>query len=94
MMYYMAKNAVAALKARHLSRTGRFPLTRSELRRVVHDAEDAAIIDIVERWPDLKAGYEADPLPLMLRLDAFARRLVESLKEELGTGDSKLGNGA
>lgn len=92
-MYYMAKNAVMALKTRHLYRTGEFPPTRSELRRVVSDADDAAIIGIVERWPELRVDYEEDPRPLILHLDAFARRLVESLGEELGTRNSELGTG-
>jgi hypothetical protein len=81
MMYYMAKNSVRAMQIRHLHRTGEFPLTRSELQDVVHDPEDAAIMDIVERWPELKPAYEKDPCPLILQLDAFARRLVESLPE-------------
>jgi len=81
MMYYMAKQAVMAMKTRHLYHTGEYPLTRSELRRVVRDPEDVAIIDIVDQWPELRAGYEEDPRLLILQLDAFARRLVESLPE-------------
>lgn len=84
MMYYMAKNSVMAMKIRHLYHTGEYPLTRSQLRAVVHDPEDLAIIGTVDRWPELRAGYEEDPCPLILRLDAFARRLVESLA---GSGD-------
>lgn len=86
MMYYQAKNAVMAMKIRHLYRTGQFPLTRSELRRLVRDGEDVAIIDVVERWPELRPVYEEHPRPLMLQLDAFARRLVESLPRGKGQG--------
>lgn len=80
-MYYQAKNAMLAMKIRHLYGTGEFPLTRSELRRVVDDAEELAIIDTVERWAEMRPAYEENPRPLILQLDAFARRLVESLPE-------------
>ena len=85
MMHYMAKNAVLAMKARHLLRHGHFPETRSELLSLVQDPAEQEIIDWVERWQELRPTFEADPAPLMLRLDAFARRLLESLHEELGT---------
>jgi len=79
MMHYMAKNAVVAMKARPLLRHGRFPETRAELLPLVEDAAERQIIHWVERWQDLRPSFEADPAPLMLHLDAFARRLVESL---------------
>jgi hypothetical protein len=82
MMHYMAKNAILAMKARHLLYHGHFPETRAELLPLVQDPAEQEIIDWVERWAELKAGFEADPRPLILRLDAFARRLLESLREE------------
>jgi hypothetical protein len=85
MMHYMAKNAVLAMKARHLLRHGRFPETRAELMPLVHDPAEREIIDWVERWQELQPTFEADPAPLMLHLDAFARRLLESLSKEPGT---------
>jgi predicted nucleotidyltransferase len=85
MMHYMAKNAVLAMKARHLLRHGHFPETRAELLPLIEDPPERQIIDWVEHWQDLRLTFEADPAPLMLHLDAFARRLLESLSKEPGT---------
>jgi hypothetical protein len=38
----------------------------------------------VEHWEDLRPTFEADSGPLMLQLDAFARRLLESPSKEPG----------
>jgi hypothetical protein len=85
LMYYMAKNAVTAMKARHLLHHGHFPETRAELRPLIEDPRECQIIDWVEHWHAIRPTFEADPTPLMLHLDAFARRLLESLHEELGS---------
>ena len=85
MMHYMAKNAVLAMKARHLLHHGHFPETRAELRPLVHDPDEREIIDWVDHWEDLRPTFEADSTPLMLHLDAFARRLLESLSKEPAT---------
>jgi predicted nucleotidyltransferase len=79
MMQYMAKNCLLIMKARHLLHHGHYPETRAELRSIVDDPAELEIIDWVERWEELRPGFEADPAPLMLHLDTFARRLVDSL---------------
>ena len=84
MMQYMAKNALLCMKARHLLRHGRYPETRAELLRLVDDPDERQIIGWVERWQELRPGFEADPSPLMLHLDAFTRRLLESFPQEPG----------
>ncbi len=83
MLRYAAKLAVLALKARELLLGQPYPLTRDELRSRLADADELAILDIIDRWAELKPQYEADATPLALMLDAFARRLVTSLE----TGD-------
>jgi len=82
MMHYMAKNALLRMKARHLLRHGRYPETRAELLSLVDDPAERQIIDWVERWQEVRPAFEADPAPLMLHLDAFARRLLQSLSPE------------
>ena len=72
-------------KARHLLHHSHFPETRADLRPLVHDPEEREIIDWVEHWEDLRPTFEADSAPLMLQLDAFARRLLESLSSEQET---------
>jgi len=76
-LWYAAKMAVLALKARELLSSRAYPETRADLRARLSDPDDLAVVDTVERWPELRPAYEADFTPLALQLDAFARRLVE-----------------
>jgi hypothetical protein len=46
-MYYQAKLAVLALKAREVLRGKSYPLTRNELRRRLTDEGELAIVDII-----------------------------------------------
>ena len=82
MLWYAAKMAVLALKARELLSGRGYPLTRADLRARLSDPDELAVLEIVERWPELRPRYEEEIGPLALQLDAFARRLVESLPEE------------
>ena len=76
MLWYAAKMAVLALKARELLSGRDYPETREELRARLSDPDELAVLEIAERWPELRPQYEADIAPLALQLDAFARRLV------------------
>jgi len=78
-MYYQAKLAVLALKARELMHGRSYPETRTELRKRLSEDDELAIIDIIDLWPELRAGFEADSTPLALQIDAFARKLVAQL---------------
>ncbi len=82
MLGYAAKWAVLALRARELLQGRPYPVTRAELRTRLTDPDDLAVLEIVERWPELRRQYEADIAPLALQLDAFARRLVADLPED------------
>lgn len=82
LLYYWAKMAVLTMKARDLLYGRDYPLTRSELRERTPDTDELAIIDLVERWADVKAEYERDFRPLAQLLDRFVRRLVSELPEE------------
>ena len=79
MLWYAAKMAVLALKARELLSGRGYPETRADLRARLSDPDELAIVDLVERWPELRPQYELDITPLALQLDAFARRLVIQL---------------
>ncbi|MDO8613825.1 MAG: nucleotidyltransferase domain-containing protein [Dehalococcoidia bacterium] len=81
MLWYAAKMAVLALKARELLLGRDYPETRADLRARLTDPDELAIVDLIERWPELRPRYEEEITPLALQLDAFARRLVESLPE-------------
>jgi predicted nucleotidyltransferase len=76
------KLAVLALKAREVLHGRSYPVTRAEIRARLTDPDELAVLDIVERWSDLRPKYEADITPLALQLDAFARRLVAQLPKE------------
>ncbi len=80
-MYRMAKKAVFAMQARHLLNRGSFPETRAALLPFLADPDERTIVDWVARWAELRPGFERDAVPLMLHLDTFARRLIESLPE-------------
>ena len=82
MLGYAAKWAVLALKARELLEGRPYPATRAALRTRISDPDELAILEIVERWAELRPRYEEEIRPLALRLDAFARRLVATLPKE------------
>jgi hypothetical protein len=84
-LYYQAKMALLALKAREVLLGRSYPETRQELRERLTDEDDTAIIDIIELWPELRAKFEADSTPLALQLDAIARKLVAQLDSGLGS---------
>lgn len=75
-MYYQAKAAIMAMKARALLVSGEYPLTRAALRSTTNDRVDLELIDAVDRWPERRPKFEADLLPLCLLIDAFATRLA------------------
>jgi predicted nucleotidyltransferase len=78
-MYYQAKLAVLALKARELLLGRSYPETRGALRGRLTDEDELAVVDTVDRWPDLRIMFEADVTPLALRLDSLMRKLVAEL---------------
>jgi len=78
-MYYRAKMAVLAMKSRELLQGRPYPVTRADLRERTDDADELAIIDLVERWPELKPEYERDFTPLAQLLERFVRKLVAGL---------------
>ncbi len=79
MLRYAAKWAVLCLQRRELLHGRSYPVTRAELRGRLTDPDDLAVVDIVDRWAELRPAYEEDLAPLALKLDAFARRLVAQL---------------
>lgn len=81
MLRYTAKLAIMALKARELLFDRPYPVTREELRARLTDADEIAIVDVIENWAELQPQYERDATPLALILDAFARKLVAGLPE-------------
>lgn len=78
-MYYQAKLALLALKARELLRGRPYPSTREDLRQRLTDEGELAIIDIIDLWPELRSKFEEDSTPLALQIHAFARKLVAEL---------------
>ena len=83
-MYYQAKLAVLALKARELLRDRSYPETRHELRERLTNEDELAIVNVIDLWAELRWGFEEDVTPLALQLDAVMRRLVAELDAGLG----------
>jgi len=77
-MRISARRAVAAMRARHL-------LDRGELLESLDDVaatvggDDRTIVDWLRRWPELQPRFAAGPAPVLLHLDAFARRRIDAL---------------
>jgi hypothetical protein len=78
-LYYQAKMALLAMKSRELLDGREYPVTRAALRQCTTDPNELAIIDVVERWPEVKGDYERDFAPLGLMLDRFVQKLVSEL---------------
>jgi hypothetical protein len=78
-LYYQAKLALLALKAREVLRGNPYPETRKDLRERLSDENELAILNTIEMWPELRAGFEEDVTPLALQLDAAMRGLVAEL---------------
>jgi hypothetical protein len=83
-LYYQAKLALMALKARELLRGTSYPLTRAELRERLADETELSMLDTIEGWPELRAGFEEDATPLALKLDSVMRGVVAELDAGLG----------
>lgn len=81
MLWYAAKMAVMALKSREVLRDQPYPETLHDLRGRLTDRGELAIVDLADRWTEVRSQYEADIAPLALQLDAFARRLVAQLPD-------------
>jgi predicted nucleotidyltransferase len=81
-LYYQAKLGVLAMKARELHRGATYPETRVELRSRLTDPTELALIDVIDRWAQVKVGYEEDFRPLARLIDSFARGLVCELDAE------------
>ena len=81
-LYYQAKLAVLAMKARELHRGASYPETRGELRSRLSDVTELAIIDVIDGWAEVKAEYEKDFRPLARLIDTLARGLVHELDAE------------
>jgi len=77
-MRVSARRAVAAMRAQHLFAQAELPELLDEVAEAVTHSEDRTIIDWVRRWPELQPRFAADPAPVLLQLDAFARRRIDA----------------
>jgi hypothetical protein len=82
LLRYAAKLAILAIKARELLAGREYPVSSANLRQRLSDPDELWIVETVERWDEVQPQFEADPEPLALRLDAFARKLVAWLEVE------------
>jgi hypothetical protein len=82
MRHDQAKLAVLAMKSRELYSGRPYPATRADLRSRLSDVVELEVIDIVDRWSELRSAYEDDFGPLARLIDEFARNLVRQLESE------------
>jgi hypothetical protein len=77
-MRLSACRAAAAMRAHHLLDRGELLESLDDIAAAV-DGDDRSIVDWLRRWPELKPRFAADPTPVLLQLDAFARRRIDAL---------------
>jgi hypothetical protein len=82
LLHYWAKVLLLTLKDRELLAGGEYPVTREALRKRLTDADEVALLDVVDNWPQVKAEYERDFTALALLIDRVVRRLVSEMPAE------------
>ncbi len=82
-MYYQAKAAIMAMKARELVEGRSYPSNRAELKKRLSDRDELSIVNSVDRWRELRPTVEEDPVPIASLVDRFARKLVHELDSEV-----------
>lgn len=82
-MYYQVKLAVLALKTREVLLGRSYPANRKELRKRLTGADELTIVDVIDRWPELRPGFEEDIRPIAIQLDRVMRNIVAELDHEL-----------
>lgn len=82
-MYYQVKLTVLALKTREVLRGRSYPANRKELSERLTGEDELAIVDVIDRWPQLRAGFEEDIKPIAIQLDRVMRNIVTELDHGL-----------
>ncbi len=79
-MYWRFKEASIALKVYVHWKTGSFPVTRRDLKKLLINPEDKEIVEIVEHWEENKDQYEKNPDPLLIKGLDFSRRILRMIE--------------
>jgi len=79
-IYWRLKEVIICLKVCVSLETGKYPLTRKELKRKLSDSRDKELIQISENWKKYKPRFIKNPDPVLLKLAAFPERILRKLK--------------
>jgi predicted nucleotidyltransferase len=78
-MYWRFREATVALKVYVQWKTGKFPLTKSRLKKHLTDPKDREIVEIIQQWEKNKDEYEKNPDPLLVKGLDFSQRTLKRI---------------
>lgn len=78
-IYWRLKEVIICLKVYVRLKTGKYPVTRKELKKSLNDTKDKELIRILENWKKHKAKFLKNPDPVLLKLAFFSQRILKKL---------------
>lgn len=79
-IYWRLKEVIICLKVYVSLKTGKYPITRKDLKKSLNDSKDKELINISENWKKYKPKYMKNPNPVLLKLADFSQRISRKLK--------------
>lgn len=79
-IYWRLKEVIICLKVYVSLKTGKYPVTRKELKENLNDSKDEELIRISEHWKKHKPRLIENPDPVLLKLADFSQRILRKLK--------------
>lgn len=78
-IYWRLKEVIICLKVYVKLKTGKYPLTRKKLRKILKDPKDKELIQILENWKKHEVEFLKNPDPVLLKLAFFSQRILKKL---------------
>ena len=78
-IYWRLKEVIICLKVYVSLKTGKYPLTRKELKNGLNDSKDRELVRILESWEKQKPELMKNPDPVLLKLAFFSQRILKKL---------------
>jgi predicted nucleotidyltransferase len=82
-LFWRVKESVICLKVFTQLKTGKFPLTKKELRENLESKKDIELVEILENWEKKKKVFLKNPDALMFKTLNFSQRILSRLENEL-----------
>lgn len=79
-IYWRLKEVIICLKVYVSLKTGKYPVTRKELKKGLNDFKDKELLQISENWKKYKPKFMKNPDPVLLKLTDFSQRVLRKTK--------------